>query len=73
MILKVLRISVHQRRNTLKDPSPDDMEIEKILAVDTGQDTVHQEIKYVQDDVVQEETAVTGSIPQVEEMKRCTM
>ena len=49
------------------------MEKEKILAVDTGQDAVHQEIKYVQDDVVQEETAVTGSIPQVEEMKRCTM
>ena len=35
MILKVLRVTMHQGRNTLINQSPNDMKTEKILAVDT--------------------------------------
>ena len=45
----------------------------KFLQLTLAKMLFYHEIKYVQDDVVQEETAVTGSIPQVEEMKRCKM
>jgi len=59
-----------------EDPSPDGMKDQKIVVVDAGQDAISvklKEIKYVQDDGVQEKAAFSGSIAQVEEMKRCML
>ena len=61
----------HVDKSAEKDPCPDEMEFEKIVAVDTGQDAVlPRDIKYVQDDGVQE-AGLAGFIAQVEETKRC--
>jgi len=66
----------HIDKSAEEDPCQNNMEDEKIVVVDAGKDALSvklEEIKRVQDDVLQEEAVVAGFIAQVEEIKRCML